>query len=239
MRKWALLSILAVGCGGSSNNNGNADMAMNGGGGDGGSNVDLAMGGVANAGTQILPAVLLTGVTTDDQVVAITASAGGVTAASLDGKTKTVIDAKATQVINSNKVVFTWELASASVTTSDTLTVWKAGATPRKVTLVGTNMASYALTAASTEAGDWILYADNSIDGGATDVYVAKFDGTGSPIKIASNADTNNMNCGVNGFGFGNKLFLFYCAAGGATATRAPPARTWSWSTPRPRPRRR
>jgi hypothetical protein len=176
---------------------------------------DLAV--VTNAGTKILSSVLLLGLTSDDQAVAITASTGGVSAVPVAGGTATVIDTKANQAVISNPVVFTWELASASVTTSDTVYVWKSGATPRKLTLVGTNMSSYALTGAATADGSWILYADNSIDGGATDVYVAKFDGTGTPIKIATGAVTTNMNCGVNGFGFGARLFLFYCTSGTAT----------------------
>jgi hypothetical protein len=215
MRKVALLSMmLAAACGSSGNGNGNPDMAV-GGGGDGGNPMpDLATGGmVMNMGKQILPSVLLIGVTTDDQAVAITSSNGGVSAVAVAGGTPTVLDAKANQAVISGKVVFTWELASASVTTSDTLYVWKSGATPRKVTLVGATASSYALTGAATADGSYILYADNSVDGGATDVYVSKFDGTGA-VKIATGADTNNMNCGVNGFGFGSRLFLFHCAVG-------------------------
>ena len=171
---------------------------------------DMAKGPV-NKGTLILPSAQFVGLTADDYAVAYTGAKGGVSVAPLAGGTATVVDSGGLYVAISNKAVFSWSGVSTSNTVG-ALTVWSSGmTTPRMVTSMSTN----GIASASAD-GTYIAYADNSVNGAATDIKVGKLDGTGATTTVVTNADSANTACAINVGNFGKGFFVSYCTGSSA-----------------------
>ncbi len=163
-----------------------------------------------NTGTLILPASQYVATTADDQAIAFTGLIGGISAVSLSGGTPTVVDASSASVAVSGKVVFSWSSVT-SVATVGNLTLWASGKTPRMA-----SMKSFSGVGAATTDGTYIAYADNAVQGGATDIVVGKFDGTGSVTTVVTGADTANTECPIIIAHSGTGFFIEYCTGSAA-----------------------
>lgn len=165
-------------------------------------------------------------VTVNEDGYLIYFATGGIKAVKLDGTGDTVAIPNGSWVSPWKKAVFGWELA-ADTDPVGKLHVWKAGATVRQVAASSIHPSSDKTLsgAAASDDGMKILYSTGAAaDGSTTNIELANFDGTGSPVSVLTNVPTGGA-CELT-MGFtGNKFFVGYCTAqpttdgGIATAT--------------------
>jgi hypothetical protein len=197
---------------------GGADIAMTGGGPDGGTKPDMAKP-VVTTGTKLTSgAYVLVGMTTDGQVVGEdTANKNALTAISIAGGKPQIIEATASSFSMHGKAVFVWE--SIDQTSGVGVgNVWQASIGGKQAFPNGA--ASIAGLVDISPDGGWLYYSGNALsDGTATDVYVAKGDGSSS-IKFGTQVATDPTGKAMTCSSYGrfttasNKLVFLACGAG-------------------------
>jgi hypothetical protein len=227
MRQAALFSmtLFAFACGRGGNNNpdltnNKPDMSSSSDG--GGLDMSSSDGGGVLRGSFVLAAVPQFTVNKDNLVIGYNNLTGvGISAVDVDGGTPTVIDDSIIYSASAaSHVIASWGGDSfASSARVGPLTVWKKGmSAPRLASSM-----SALVPVPDTEDGSFICFADNSIDGGNTDLAVEKTDGTGTKKTIATDV-TNSTGCPPFFLGVGTKFYLLHCTGTGQDGGAVNPA---------------
>jgi hypothetical protein len=221
-----MAAILGAGCGGGSSGD---DMGVN----------DMGVGGgdlAVNRPDMTMPLMLggtrvVTGaaqyITVNNDNWLLYFATGGIKAVKTDGTGDRVVIPNGSWVSPWRKVVFGWQLNAATDTTG-TLFAWKDGEANARQVATNSVRPSQDKTlsgAAASDDGTKILYAvANAANGTTAEIFLANYDGTGTPTSIQTNIPIDGA-CELT-MGFtGGKFLVGYCTSqpivdgGIATAT--------------------